>query len=182
MTNTTKYALIILSVSINVAFAGVWAVSVLPSWLSEKTPGADGSLDASASGAVSAPEEKPFYRRLGVEGQQWQRLRRRHLNFRKKIHDLKEDMREKRRHLFQLLRAPEPDREAIEALQADIWEQQKRIQQLVIDQILEEKKVLTPEQERALFKAMNRCVGGGAGHSMNRPGHKGPRPGRSPAR
>lgn len=68
-----------------------------------------------------------------------------------------------RPQVIELIAAEEPDMEAIRARQDEILETKRRIQQLVVDHLLAEKEVLTPEQQRQFFTMLRErtdCVAG----------------------
>jgi Spy/CpxP family protein refolding chaperone len=53
--------------------------------------------------------------------------------------------------MIDLIAAAQPDRQAIAAKQEEILAGQRKMQELVIGQLLAEKQVLTPQQQKELF-------------------------------
>lgn len=159
------------SIALNVAFLSTWAMHAIPAHLL-------GEHDA---------EERtrtdiwcPLHRELGVTTQQWHELEPRLQEFHEKAQENCRRLQQLRDELLELLAAPEPDMGAIRTKQEKILERQGWMQGLVLDRLLEEKKVLTAEQEEKLFSLMRermKCsgpqgiMGPGNGHAggMGRP-------------
>jgi Spy/CpxP family protein refolding chaperone len=77
--------------------------------------------------------------------------------------------------MIDLIASTRPDRQAIAAKQDEILAGQRKMQELVIEQLLSEKQVLTPQQQKDLFDLL-RQRGGCAGHGpmmMGMPGGEG---------
>jgi Spy/CpxP family protein refolding chaperone len=79
--------------------------------------------------------------------------------FRKASQAVCADVMRKRGEMIDLLASPQPDREDIAAKQEEILAGQRKMQQLVIEHLLAEKEVLTPEQQRELFDLLRRRSG-----------------------
>ena len=150
----TKIAplLIVLSVALNVAFIGVWAVhAVRAHWSAE---GADDDGDVWC----------PLHRRLSVTDGQWRQLEPRLAAFRRDSQSRRREIGHLRGEMIDLIAADEPDRQAIVAKQEEIRGGQRQMQQFVIEHLLAEKEVLTVEQEKELFDLLRRrsaCPGPG---------------------
>lgn len=153
--------LIVLSVALNIAFVSVWAVHAIRG----RWPGWGRCGREGAGGAVWCP----MHRRLGVTDEQWQQIEPRMTKFRRDSETLCQEITRKRGELIDLLAASPEDRKAIDAKQAEILAGQQRMQQLVINHLLEEKTLLKEDQSRRLFD-MLRCRSGCAGHRMDRGG------------
>ena len=165
--------LIVLSVGLNVAFVGVWAVHAIGShWPAEH--GDD-------HGKVWCP----LHRRLNVTDEQWRKIEPRMVEFRRKAQAICQEVNRRRGEMIDLVASLQPDRQAIAAKQEEIRAGQRRMQQLVIDHLLAEKEVLTPEQQKVFFDMLRRrsgCAGPGrmmglpnatqANHTTERPGHE----------
>ncbi len=106
----------------------------------------------------------------------------------RRVGELKHELRTETEVLADLMMDLEPDRSAI-ALQLDkIAELQRRVQQAVVDHLLEGKAILSPEQQELFGRHIRRWIhahaGGGPGGGPGRhgpegkPGHHGPRGGR----
>ena len=144
--------LILLSVALNVAFVVFWAAHALP---------------AHFRGRSWASDEEgvwcPLYRRLGAREAQWREIEPRLVEFQKSAGVVCAEVSRAHGEMIDLIAAPEPDREAIRAKQEDILAGQRRMQELVINHLLSEKKFLTQEQQQQLFR-MLRQQSGCAGH------------------
>ncbi len=84
---------------------------------------------------------------LGLTPEQQEILQDRDAAFRNSLKETREEVIKKRRALLELLRADEPDRKVLDDRLSEITTLQKRIQILVVDHILEERRVLTKEQQ-----------------------------------
>jgi len=151
-----KYAflLIVLSVALNIGFAGIWAAQTVaghwPAWEGCGHEGGDGAVWC------------PLYRSLAVTDEQRQRLEPRLAQFQQASRTLCQETQRERAELIDLVAAAETDRTAIRAKQEEILAGQRRMQELVIEQLLTEKKVLTAEQQKELFDMIRRhsgCMG-----------------------
>ena len=144
--------LILLSVALNVAFVVFWAAHALP---------------AHFRGRSWAGHEEgvwcPLHRRLGATEAQWREIEPRLVEFQKSARPVCDEVNRARAELIDLIAGPNPDTEAIRAKQEEILAGQKRMQELVISHILNEKKSLTQEQQKQLFRMM-REQSGCAGH------------------
>jgi len=150
-----KYAflLIVLSVALNIGFAGVWAAQTVaghwPAW--------EGCGHSNCSGAVWCP----LHRKLDVTDEQWQRLEPHLAQFRQASQAVCQETQRKRAELIDLVAAG-TDRTEIAAKQEEILAGQRRMQGLVVEQLLAEKEVLTVEQQKELFDMIRRqsgCMG-----------------------
>lgn len=153
MWKRVKPLLIVLSVALNIAFIAIWAVHALPRHL----------------GRAHGPEREegvwcPLHRRLGATEAQWREIEPSLAEFQESSRAVREEVNRARGELIDLVAAPEPDHEAIRAKQEEIFSGQKRMQELVIQHLLAEKKVLEPEQQRQLFRMIRSrsgCAGPG---------------------
>lgn len=144
--------LIALSVTLNLAFVGFWAVHAVGSHWRVGHAG-------DRSGVWC-----PLHRRLNLTDEQWQRIEPRMTEFRRASQALCQEISRMRGEMIDLIAADEPDRAAIAAKQEEILAGQKRMQDLVLDHLLAEKDVMTPEQQRELFDLLRRrsgCAGHG---------------------
>jgi Spy/CpxP family protein refolding chaperone len=151
-----KYAflLIVLSVALNIGFAGIWAAQTVaghwPAWEGCGHEGGDGAVWC------------PLYRSLAVTDEQRQRLEPRLAQFQQASRTLCQETQRKRAELIDLVAAAETDRTTIRTKQEEILAGQRRMQELVIEQLLTEKEVLTAEQQKELFDMIRRhsgCMG-----------------------
>ncbi len=158
--------LIALSVALNVAFVTVWALHTLPPLMRRgESAGTEGIWC-------------PLHRRLAATEAQWREIEPRLVEFQKAARDVCEEVNQSRSELISLIADDEPDVEAIQAKQEEILAGQRRMQQLVIDYLLADKRTLTPEQQRQLFDMLRQragCAGHGpiAGPMRGEPGCRG---------
>ncbi|MFQ6084221.1 MAG: Spy/CpxP family protein refolding chaperone [Candidatus Aminicenantia bacterium] len=73
-----------------------------------------------------------------------------------KMEEIKKELREKRVQLVNLLMESEPDLEKINIQLTEIESLQTELQKLVIDHLLQEKKILSPEQQKRLFSIISK--------------------------
>ena len=139
--------LILASVALNVAFAGVWLAHAIPATI--PAPGAP--QDVSAPGTEEEEIWCPLHRMLKVSDAQWQRIEPRLKEFRAAAEAACARVQSLRLEMLDLIEGPEPDAEAIAAKQDQILAGQRQVQSLVIRQLLAEKEVLTSDQEAELF-------------------------------
>ena len=143
----------VLSVAVNLAVVGTWLVSA-----------AAGGWARPARQPDEGPSDCPMHQRLGTS-QKIEPLRSR---FRQVTQDLSEQARQAREELIDLLEAPQADRQAIADKQSQILAIQGRMQQAVIEHLLAQKEVLTPEQQSEFFSAIRQRGGWGPGPGMGR--------------
>ncbi len=148
--------LIMLSVALNIAFVGIWAVHAVRA--------AHWSVGKLRPGDVWCP----LHRQLNVTEAQWREIEPRLADFQNAVQEIRENVNRYRTEMLELIVAMEPDREALRAKQGEILAGQRRMQELVIEHLLSQKDVLTPVQQRELFDMMRRrshCTG--QRHGMN---------------
>ena len=163
--------LVALSLALNVAFVAVWALHALPPMMRWGEPAATEGIWC------------PLHRRLAATEAQWQEIEPRLVEFQNAARDVCEEVNQSRTELIGLIADDEPDTEAVQAKQEEILAGQRRMQQLVIDYLLADKRTLTPEQQRQLFDMLRQrtgCAGHGpiAGPMRGGPSCRGPGPGR----
>jgi Spy/CpxP family protein refolding chaperone len=150
--------LVVLSVTLNVAFIGVWAVHAAR---------AHWHVDGTRDGEMWCP----LHRRLNVTDEQWRQIEPRIAEFRRRSQAICADMNRLRTELIDLIAADEPDRQVIAAKQEQIRAGQQQMQRLVIEHLLAEKEVLTAEQQKELFDLIRqRSACHGPGRMMGLPG------------
>ena len=166
--------LIVLSVALNLAFVGVWAAhAVAARWNRGECPHGFG---ADADRGIWCP----LHRQLGASDAQWRQVEPRLAEFLKSSQEVCGEMARRRAEMIDLLACPQPDRQAIVAKQEEILTGQRRMQTLVIEQLLSEKEILTSQQQKELFDLLRRrsgCAGqgpmmmdlGAAGEASSRP-------------
>ena len=152
MWKKTAPMLVVLSVGLNVAFIGVWAVHTARAHWSAERPDDGGKVWC------------PLHRQLNVTDEQWRQIEPRLAAFRRDSQSRRQEIGRLRGEMIDLIAADEPDRQAIAAKQEEIRAGQRQMQQLVIEHLLAEKEVLTAEQEKELFEMLRRrsaCAGPG---------------------
>jgi len=165
--------IIVLSVALNIAFIGVWAAHAIGSYRPVE--------HADDHGKVWCP----LHRRLNVTDEQWRKIEPRMVEFRRASEALRREINRNRGEMIDLVASARPDQQAIAAKQEEIRAGQRRMQQLVINHLLAEKEVLTPEQQKVFFDMLRRrsgCPGPGrmmglpnatqANPTTERPGHE----------
>ena len=144
MWKRTVPLLVLLSVTLNLGFVGVWvAQAFCGAWLKHKQP--------------HQYEQEvwcPLHRDLGVTEQQWECLEPLLIQFRHEAGAISRQMNSKRSDLIDLVAAENPDSQAIADKQKEIRLVQQQMQQLVIDLLLTEKRTLTADQQAKLFAIM----------------------------
>ena len=148
-----KPLLILLSVGLNVAFVVAWAAHALPSRAGGPRRGRSGE-------GIWCP----LHRELGTSEEQWQEIEPRLKQFQERCQELCRHLNQLRGEMIDLVAAAEPDRAAIEAKQEEILAGQRKMQGLVIEHLLAEKQLLSPEQREQLFEMIRRrsqCAGHG---------------------
>ena len=147
MWKKTAPLLVILSVALNLAFIGVWGAHVI------REHGHHGTwfTDRHSDGIWC-----PLHRKLGADQAQWKQIEPKLVEFRKAAQPILQDDAQKRGELIDLLAAAQPDRQAIAAKQEEILAGQRKMQELVITQLLTEKQVLTTQQQKQLFDLLRR--------------------------
>lgn len=141
--------LIVLSVAMNVAFVGVWAVHT-------------GRVQQIFDRSDNRQMWCPLHRRLDVADEQWRRIEPLLTDFQNRAQTICARMNRLRTELIDLIAVNDPDRQAIAAKQEEIRAGQQEMQQLVVEHLLAEKEMLTPQQQRALFDTIRKhssCAG-----------------------
>ena len=143
MKKILKYQFILLSVAFNLAFGAMWIAygkSETPQTQQLYTP-------AECNGMVCCP----LHQQLNVSEKQWTVIEMPLEVFHQCCKTLDGDIDKHRLELIDLLAAPQVDMAAIQAKQKDVLACQEEMQKLIIEQLLAEKDVLTPEQQKQLF-------------------------------
>lgn len=112
----------------------------------------------------------PLHRELDVTPEQWEKIEPRLREFRTSADAVCQQVRQLRAEMTDLLAAPETDLESLKAKQEGIFAGQRRMQGLVIEQLVNEKKVLTAEQQQRLFEMLRSRSGCRHGGPMLLPG------------
>lgn len=162
MFQSVKYFLIVGSVALNIAFVGAWLAHAIPAqWESKQAP-----VPSASTGGVWCP----LHRKLNVADEQWRQIEPRLREFRESADSVCKHVSALRLEMVELVAAATTDAEAIAAKQDEILAGQRKMQGLVIGQLLAEKEVLTPEQEAQLFEMIRTQSGCNRAGSMVMPG------------
>jgi Spy/CpxP family protein refolding chaperone len=150
--------LIVASVALNMAFVAMWIAHAAP-----LQPGPE------ESGARAAEESIwcPLHRELKVTDEQWAKIEPRLRDFQASVGDLCQQTDTMRSEVIDLIAADKPDVDAIYARQDEILATKRQIQRLVVDHLLAEKEVLTPEQQQQLFTMLRDRTGCAADPPMS---------------
>jgi len=141
--------LIILSVSLNIAFVGAWVVQAAK----------ENSIDPAHYDQVGAGVSCPLHRDLEVTDEQWGKLEPRLTKFRSESEAICQDIQRMRGELIDLIATRQPDSEAIAAKQEEILTSQRKMQEHVIAHLLAEKQTLSEEQQAKLFEMIREKTG-----------------------
>ncbi len=158
MWKKAKPYLIVTSVALNVAFVAMWYTHAAPIG----TPSEDADRVANRQAIWC-----PLHRELEVTGQQWAQIEPRLQEFQAAVGELRLQTDTKRAEVIGLIAAEDPDLDMILAKQAEILATKQRIQRLVVEHLLAEKQVLTPEQQRQLFAMLRDRTSCAAGPPMS---------------
>lgn len=92
-----------------------------------------------------------LHRELALSDTQAEQMKVLKESFHSDANPIRTVLRTKREQLLQLLTAAESDRAKIGSVQSEIDSLQAELQKLVIDHLLDEKRILTPEQQSRFF-------------------------------
>ncbi|MGO8749702.1 MAG: periplasmic heavy metal sensor [Thermoguttaceae bacterium] len=164
MWKQTKTVLVVLSVGLNVSFVGVWLAYAAASRAESRQK----RCDLGDSTSIWCP----LHRQLNVGADQWKEIEPRLRAFHTSANEICRQIGELRGEIIDDLATPNPDLDAIKGKQGEILAGQRKMQGLVIDQLITEKKVLTAEQQQRLFEMLRQATGrdrGGPILSWSRP-------------
>ena len=145
MTKRTIYGFfIVCSLTLNVAFLGVWLMQSIPS-LFNKYQCTEGLKDC---------RKCPLQAALDLNDSQWVLIEPRIKAFHESSATVYKEIAASRAALIDELEKPEPDSAAISMCRDRIQSGQNKMQLLVVSHILDEKSMLTSEQQKRFFKMM----------------------------
>ena len=143
MWGIAKALFVVLSVTVNGAFVAAWVTHRVP-----------------AESPAPCEQERTccLREKLNASDAQWQKIEPRLAEFRKTCQAQCCEINRLRSELIDLIAAPKPDQRAIRTKQDEILQGQRKMQELVVEQLLGAKEVLTPAQQRTLFELIRtRC-------------------------
>jgi Spy/CpxP family protein refolding chaperone len=144
--------LIVFSAALNVGFLATWAVRALPTFFS-------GPRASDAGSSSCTPMLCPLHEKLGVDNKQWEEIKPYYTEFCEERDQINRELADSQKELINLIAQPNPDQCAIRIKQEEIITGQRKIQRLVINQLLREKETLTPEQQERLFELIRQRCG-----------------------
>jgi len=136
MKKNIKILAIIFSVVLNIVFAGSYFYR---------------SLGLLPLVGHQASHDHTFYEELDLDRDQLDRFEPLRANFHAFVDKQGRKINAKQLELIGLLAKEKPDRRAIDAKQEEIQALQRQIQAKVIDHLLEERGILTPDQRQKFF-------------------------------
>ena len=115
----------------------------------------------------------PMHRMLSLSPAQMKKLEEQHRRATEEIMKMRQDLAESRARLMQLLRSPDPDSMAVEKILQEMASSQVALERKVIQNILQMKEALPPEQQEKLLQMIERWgrgnrMGPGWEHGMKR--------------
>ncbi|MBI3468571.1 MAG: periplasmic heavy metal sensor [Planctomycetes bacterium] len=196
MWGKAKSLIIILSIALNIPFIALWATrsvtarehatqpapSLSPSPAVSPSPSPPRSSARPPWPSPSRPQSPPpsrggslnTFRSLGVSDEQLSEIEPRMARFHEAMGKVGREMAQHRQKFFELIAVSEPDLDAIQAEQAEVLEGHRRMQELVLENMLADKAVLTAEQQVKYFGQIRHyCGEAGRGSTMVGPGTKG---------
>ena len=150
MWGMTKPLLVLLSVVLNSAFVAAW--------LSHRLPGENCASKLEACCIFNTVQPTP---------EQREQMLPRLAEFRKRSQEQCQEINRLRRELIDLLEEARPEQQALARKQQEILEGQRKMQQMIVDELMEEKSILKPEQQKKLFELIRkRCGCGSSGKEI----------------
>ena len=151
MLNKTLALLLVFSLAFNIAFLGIWAYhrrarAQASERQQQHQRGPDGRRERRPDGGPWA--------KLGLSPEQEGQLEESRRELERKTAGLGQEAAQHRERLYELLESDLPDQEAVLAEQEAIDRIQQQQRRAVIEQMLEMRKILTPEQRQAWLRMM----------------------------
>jgi Spy/CpxP family protein refolding chaperone len=136
--------LIACSLTLNAAFLGVWLVHSIPSLFNSYQ----------CTKGLKDCRKCPLQAALDMNESQWVLIEPRIKAFHESSAIVYKEIADSRAALIDELEKPQPDSAAILMCRERIQIGQNKMQLLVVSHILDEKSILTPEQQKRFFKMM----------------------------
>jgi hypothetical protein len=146
MWNHIRKPLLALSLGLNLAFVAIWLGHSIPGWTTGQ------KATKTIAGYPSVPSV--LHREIGVTPEQWGQIEPIIVDFREKAENQRRIITSLRGQLMDLLIMPVVEETAIRSKQEEILAGQRRMQNLVIDHLLKEKKLLSPDQAKKLLQSL----------------------------
>ncbi|MBM4005440.1 MAG: periplasmic heavy metal sensor [Planctomycetes bacterium] len=147
---------LVLSLAVNVPFVAMWARHSLEP-AADRSAAAMDDLERSETGHAERagnpgpPSPETILREIGVDDAQWEKMRARHEQFLDAMGETHQAFHRLNVELLDLIAAAETDAAAISAKQEEILGLHKRMQELILENLLADKQALTAEQRTRLF-------------------------------
>jgi hypothetical protein len=191
MWHEIRPCLLALSLGLNVPFVSMWAMRGVPASDSTRPnipPPAvvrsNGSENNFRSGFRGSKGRAPvdvsldMYRRMGVSDEQMEVIKPRVVRFLDAYSELSKQRRQYSLELVNLVAADSPDHDAILEKQEQVIECHRRTQEIVVQNMLADTEILTPDQQKALFDSRRRMYDS---RGFDKSRGWGPKPSQSPA-
>lgn len=146
MWNNLRKPLFALSLGLNLAFVAIWLGHSIPGWTTGQ------KVTKMIAGHSSVPSL--LHREIGVTPEQWEQIEPIILDFREKTGTQRQRINSLRSQLLDLLTMPEEDEAAIRSKMEEILVSQRQMQNMIIDHLLKEKEILSPEQAKKLMQSL----------------------------
>lgn len=150
------------SVALNAAFVGIWLAYAVASQPSPRQAG----KTTTQQQAIWCP----LHRELDITEAQWARIEPQLAEFQAAVTELRQRFQAIRPEVIDLIAAEDSNLEAIRAKQDEILATKRKIQRLMVDHLIAEKQVLTPDQQSQLFKMLREQSECRVGPPMSRQG------------
>ncbi len=152
MNSKTKTLLILLSVTLNVAFIAGWSIRAV----------------CAASGGTPSAGPATLQQQLDLTPSQWRQIGPLLEDYQKASSTIMHQVTQRRRELLDLLAASQPDLQRIQEKQREIQTGQRQCQDLTITHVLAEKQILTPAQQEKYFDLLRQYPMGPTHGGMGR--------------
>jgi len=111
---------------------------------------------------VRMPKDKFLFEEMGLRPDQMKRMRETAIPFRARIDGKRQEIAAKRTRLFDLMRADNPDSQAIKAAVAEISRIQGEVETMVTAHILQEKATLGKDQQKRFLDLIENAMSKGS--------------------
>jgi hypothetical protein len=135
---------LILSLSLNIAFVGVWLGPVLLTRISRP----DYGRGVKADNLIWCP----LHQKLGISEGQWRQIEPLLTAFQAKAREQRQKIMGLRMQMIDLIKSPQVSHEAIRAKKNEIRSAQDNMKAMVIEYLLAEKEILSKEQQVKFFE------------------------------
>ena len=144
MRQNLKRVGIILSITANMAFLGGYCYNKIPSRFPERSHWEGFRL------------KRELLKELRLSPQQEKEIRSSISQLKEEVSETRNTLRKRRLEMLELLSAGDIDRETVEAKRREIAQLQQQIQKMIVDQLIENKEILTSEQQEKLFSFLRK--------------------------